>query len=162
MAPPLICWCVASQVWVTPLGWHVPSRWNDSLASSVDRVVIERLAVIIEGEAVGQRLPAERQHAEVVVEGVVLLHDDDDVIEGQRVVGSPGRQVRVREGSGYSTDGRSRRRKCLGSGERALGAITTPPAEMTAPWRNARREKGRMRNIVTQSAGDDGVDALVS
>ena len=57
------------------------------------RVRVRRAAVTVKRESV-----ASAEHAEVVVEGMVLLHHDHDVVDlGQRV-GAFG-QARVRQGS---------------------------------------------------------------
>ena len=70
------------------------------------RVRVRRAAVAVEGEPV-----ASAKHAEVVVEGMVLLHDDHDVVDQRQRVGAL-RQAGVGQGSGAAP---------LGAGEQAGG-----------------------------------------
>ena len=55
---------------------------------------------LVEPEPVSARSAASRQHPEVVVERVVLHHDDHDVVDRDARIGSTGRTVTIRDVAG--------------------------------------------------------------
>ena len=99
------------------------------------RIRVRRAAAAVEGEAVA---PAE--HAEVVVEGVVLLHDDHDVVDLGHRVGALG-QARVGQGSGLAPLGARRQAGRWGQSPsvlaEALAAVPAPTPTAAAPTPSA-------------------------
>ncbi len=65
------------------------------LETAPQRRGIGRHAAGIEPETIRLGLAAQRQHAEVIVEGVVLHHHHHDVVEGQRGVDRARRLARI-------------------------------------------------------------------
>ena len=66
----------------------LPLTVEDRLCGPVGQGIgVDGMAVKVERKAIGQRLTLAGEHAEVLVEGVVLLHDDDDVFDGVARVG---------------------------------------------------------------------------
>ena len=74
-------------------------------ALAIERIPVGGLAGRVEGEAVGQGLPPLGQQAQVVVEGVVLHHGDDDVVEREGASGYPTLAGRVGKGIRQSHSG---------------------------------------------------------
>ena len=69
------------------------------------RVAVARVAGGVEAQAVRLGLTRERERAEQVVEGVVLHHHDDNVVERQRFGRRSGRAVRVGQAVGRAQHG---------------------------------------------------------
>ncbi len=65
------------------------------LVAAAERILVLWNHVRTEREAVGERLAANGQHAEVVVERVVFHHQDHDVIKRQVRIGLTGWARRV-------------------------------------------------------------------
>ena len=121
--------------------WHVLGMWKAVTGLPVGvRVAVGRVAVGVEREPV-----AAAEHPEVVVEGVVLHHEHDDVLDlGERVL--PLREMRAgagpgadrrRTGSRHAAEARGHERAAEAEHRGGLEDVAT--RDLSAPPRFARR-----------------------